>query len=172
MQALYTTSVIVHIVAACTWVGSLVFFAAVVVPTVRGEAFAGVRARLVRALGGRFRVLGWISLRLLLATGVSNLLLRGIDLDALSSATFWRTEFGWTLAHKLAFVALALLSTAAHDFFALRSRRVSSWLGRATLLILPGRRGLRRVPGSRTALSRLPAGRCARRVVSIAFSRP
>lgn len=73
-----------------------------------------------------------------MASGVSNLLLRGIGLDALSSATFWRTDFGRILAYKLVFVALAVLSTAAHDVFALRSRRVSSWLGRTTLLFSLG----------------------------------
>lgn len=138
MQALYTTSVILHVLAACTWVGALVFFAAVVIPTVRGEEYATVRPTLVRAVGRRYRVLGWISLSVLVATGLTNLLLRGFGFDALTSAGFWRTDFGWTLAHKLVFVALALLSTAAHDFFALRSRRVSSWLGRATLIFSLG----------------------------------
>ncbi|HEX8792425.1 MAG TPA: CopD family protein [Polyangiaceae bacterium] len=133
MYALYTSSVIVHVVAACTWVGSLVFFAVVVVPTVRRDDYAAVRAPLVRMLGRRFRVLGWVSLGLLVVTGVSNLLLRGINLEALFSASLWDTSFGRTLARKLVFVALALLSTAAHDFLALRSRRASSWLGRATL---------------------------------------
>jgi copper resistance protein D len=138
MHALYTTSVIVHIVAACTWVGALVFFAAVVVPTIRRDEYAVVRGPLVRTLGRRFRMLGWASLALLLATGVSNLLLRGIGFDAIFSMSFWATDFGGTLAHKLVFVALALLSTVAHDLFALRSRRLSSWLGRATLLFSIG----------------------------------
>lgn len=138
MQAFYTTSVILHVLAACAWVGALVFFAAVVIPTVRREEYATVRAQLVRAVGGRYRVLGWIALSVLVVTGVSNLLLRGFGVDALSSAGFWRTDFGRTLAYKLVFVALALLSTAAHDFFALRSRRVSSWLGRATLVFSLG----------------------------------
>jgi uncharacterized membrane protein len=133
MQTLYTTSVILHVLAACTWVGALVFFAAIVIPTVRREEYATVRAQLVRAVGSRYRVLGWMALSVLVATGLTNLLLRGIGFDALGSTSFWRTDFGRTLSYKLAFVALALLSTAAHDFFALRSRRVSSWLGRATL---------------------------------------
>lgn len=138
MQVLYTTSVILHVLAACTWVGALVFFAGVVIPTVRREEYATVRAQLVRAVGRRYRVLGWLSLSVLVATGVTNLLLRGFGFDVLASAGFWRTDFGRTLAHKLVFVALALLSTAAHDFLALRSRRVSSWLGRATLIFSLG----------------------------------
>jgi uncharacterized membrane protein len=134
LHVLYTTSVIVHILAACTWIGALVFFAFVVVPVVRRAEYASVRAQLVRSVGGRFRILGWVALGVLVASGISNLVLRGFGIDAVSSAAFWRTEFGRTLAYKLVFVALALLSTAAHDFLALRSRRVSSWLGRATLL--------------------------------------
>jgi uncharacterized membrane protein len=133
MQTIYTTSVILHVLAACTWVGALVFFAGVVIPTVRREEYATVRAQLVRAVGSRYRVLGWIALSVLVATGLTNLLVRGIGFGALTSASFWVTDFGRTLAYKLVFVALAVLSTAAHDVFALRSRRVSSWLGRATL---------------------------------------
>jgi copper resistance protein D len=134
MQALYTTSVIVHVLAACAWIGALVFFAVVVVPVVRRAEYASVSLQLVRSLGARFRILGWVALGVLVASGISNLALRGLGIDALSSSAFWRTEFGRTLAYKLVFVGLALLSTVSHDFLALRSRRASSWLGRATLL--------------------------------------
>lgn len=138
MEWLYTTSVIVHVLAACTWVGALVFFAAVVVPTIRRAEYAPVRATLVGVLGRRFRILGWTALGILVTTGASNLLLRGIGFDTLGSPAFWRTGIGHALAWKLVFVALALASTAAHDFYALRSRQASSWLGRATLLFSMG----------------------------------
>ena len=138
MHALYTISVLVHVLAACTWIGALIFFAAIVVPVVRRPEYASVRVDLVRTVGRRFRVLGWTSVAILVSSGVTNLVLRGIGMGSLTSDVFWRTEFGRVLSYKLAFVALAVLSTAAHDTFAMRSRRLSSWLGRATLLFSLG----------------------------------
>lgn len=134
MHALYTVSVILHVVAACAWIGGMIFFAAVVVPVVRRPEFAQVRTDLVKRAGARFRALGWISLGTLLVTGTTNLAFRGVGLAALGSAAFWRSDFGDTLAHKLVFVALVLASTVLHDVFALGSRRVSAMLGRATLV--------------------------------------
>jgi len=138
MYLLYTSSVLLHVLAASTWVGSMIFFAAAVVPLLRRPELASVRMELVRRIGGRFRVLGWSALGVLLVTGVSNLLLRGIGPSSWASSAFWATDLGRALAYKLAFVALALVSTALHDMFALRSRIVSAWLGRATLLFSLG----------------------------------
>jgi hypothetical protein len=109
-----------------------------VVPLLRRPELASVRMELVRRVGRRFRVLGWSALGVLLVTGVSNLLLRGIGPGAWASGAFWATDFGRALAYKLAFVVLAVASTALHDVFALRSRAVSAWLGRATLLFSLG----------------------------------
>jgi|SRR5579859_6893155 len=138
MHLLYTSSVLLHVLAACTWIGAMVFFAAVIVPLIRRPELASVRTDLVRRLGKRFRWLGWGALGVLLVTGASNLALRGIGATALTSAAFWQSDFGRALAYKLVFVALALASTALHDVFALRSRALSAWLGRATLLFSVG----------------------------------
>jgi uncharacterized membrane protein len=151
MHALYTASVFVHIVAACVWIGSMVFFAAVVVPVVRRPEYASAFGDLVRRIGGRFRTLGWTCVVILIATGIANLALRGIGVAEITTAVFWRSDFGRTLAYKLTFVLLTVLATAAHDILfgkramrrvardpasdaARRSRRVASWLGRSTLL--------------------------------------
>jgi uncharacterized membrane protein len=134
IHALYTLSVIVHVLAACAWIGAMIFFVVIVVPIVRREEYSAIRAGLVQQVGRRFGQLGWTALAVLLVTGVSNLALRGIGLSTLESLSFWQTDFGHTLAYKLTFVALVLASTIAHDAFAMRSRHVAAWLGRATLL--------------------------------------
>lgn len=151
MHTLYTLSVFVHVVAACAWIGSMIFFATAVVPVLRRPEYASVLADLVRLLGGRFRIIGWTSLVVLIGTGVSNLALRGIGTEQLASVTFWREGFGRTLAYKLAAVLLVVLCTAGHDVLsgsratrplgqprspaAMRARRMASWLGRLTLLL-------------------------------------
>jgi uncharacterized membrane protein len=134
MHALYTLSVIVHVIAACAWIGGMVFFAAVLLPVLRREEHDAVRRALILSVGRRFRVSGWVSLGLLVVTGVSNVVLRGGGSMAVVSPVFWHTAFGHVLVCKLAFVALVLVSVATHDALASRSRRVSAWLGRAALL--------------------------------------
>jgi copper resistance protein D len=138
MHALYTVTVFIHILAACVWIGAMVFFAAVVVPVVRRPEYSSVFTELVRRVGSRFRALGWTCIAVLVATGVFNLTFRGVGPEIVTNAAFWRTDFGRALGFKLTFVLLTVLATAAHDFLsapsARRSRRVASWLGRATLL--------------------------------------
>jgi putative copper export protein len=128
---MYALSVWLHVVAATAWVGSMIFFAAVVVPVVRRAEGA---PQLVLALGRRFRVLGWLSLGVLLATGATNLAFRGIGWALLADRAFWSTAFGRALAYKLALVTFVLAATAAHDRWSGGSRRAASWLGRLVLL--------------------------------------
>jgi len=125
MGWLYIVSVWVHVMAATAWVGSMLFFAAVAVPVMRApEALP-----LLRIVGRRYRVFGWIALGTLLVTGVSNLYFRGIRWALLTDRAFWSTEFGHALAWKLVFVGLVVGATLAHDAWR------SALLGRATLLL-------------------------------------
>jgi uncharacterized membrane protein len=132
--ALYAASVWLHVVAAATWVGSMVFFSAVLVPVLRKGELRGQGTSLVELVGRRYRVLGWIALAVLIVTGTVNLYFRGIGLHLLASSAFWATSFGRALAWKLALVAVVLVLTALHELGA-HNRRVASWIGRSLLLI-------------------------------------
>lgn len=151
MPSLYLVSAFLHVVAATAWVGSMIFFAAVVVPMLRDPSLVASARPLLRVLGARYRMLAWASLAVLAVTGVTNLVTRGLGWDILSKADFWRAGFGRTLAYKLGFVALIFVSTSAHDLWmgkravqrmaaepssdaASSFRRRASWLGRATLV--------------------------------------
>jgi len=97
--------VAIHLLAACVWVGgtvALVFVGVPVVARLEGEA----RARSMRALGRRWRPIGYGSLLVLGVTGVA------------LAAHDWKSGpgFRWTLLAKvLSAVALVGLS-ALHDF--------------------------------------------------------
>jgi putative copper export protein len=132
----YTISVYVHVLAACAWIGSMLFFAVVVVPVLRRPDQASGAPALIRQVGTRFRAFGWSCIAVLLVTGTVNLLLRGVDLSVLVSSAFWADGFGRTLAYKLVAVATVIALTVAHDALSLKpeARRLASWLGRATLL--------------------------------------
>jgi len=136
MTALYTLSVYLHVVAACAWIGSMLFFSIVVVPVLRRPEQAAAAGPLVRAVGLRFRSFGWACIGILLTTGVTNLALRGVGFGTLASGAFWADGFGRALAYKLTAVAVVVGLTVAHDALSLRpeARKAASWLGRLTLL--------------------------------------
>jgi uncharacterized membrane protein len=60
----------IHVLAAITWVGGMLFIALVLVPTVRALDDAPVRTRVIRDSGRRFRVVAWMALAILVLTGV------------------------------------------------------------------------------------------------------
>jgi len=136
----YGVVVFLHVAAAAVWIGSMAFFAAVVVPVVR-KMEPRSAAPLIRHLGARFRVLGWVALGVLFAAGVLNLHYRSVTWADLASRTFWSGGFGRVLAWKLALVAVVVVATSLHDVLASapaspsedqvrRARRRASWLGR------------------------------------------
>lgn len=123
----------VHVLAAMSWVGGMLFVALVLVPVTRRLEDPALRTRLIQALGRRFRTVGWIALGLLAATGLLNLWFRPELLVT--------PRFHW----KLGLVILALILAAFHDFVlgpragrpeadpAARVR--ASWVARVNVLV-------------------------------------
>lgn len=151
MHALYLISVWLHVLAATTWLGGMLFLVLVIVPWLRAGARADAVAML-RATGTRFRAVGWACFGLLLATGTFNLWVRGVRLRELADPTWLRAPFGSAVAIKLTIFAMVLGVSAVHDFWlgpratveagadpgsaqALRLRRWASWVGRANVLL-------------------------------------
>lgn len=143
-------SVFLHILAATAWIGSMIFFAAVVVPVVRRAETRAQASALIRVLGARYRVLGWVSLSTLLITGVTNLSFRGMGWSTLTRRDFWSTGYGHVLGAKLFVIALVVIATFTHELIATRRqldsiendpvaserfRRRASVLGRVTMLL-------------------------------------
>jgi copper resistance protein D len=114
LQALYTISVWLHIVAAATWLGGMLFLSLVLVPTLTGHPQRGA---LILLAARRFRAVGWVALAVLLLTGLINLHHRGLLSSQLFDAGFLTSSYGSTVALKLFFVALALFLSVVHDFF-------------------------------------------------------
>ena len=93
-----------HVVAAITWIGGMLFVALVLVPVTRRLEDAALRARLFHSIGVRFRTVGWIAIAVLVVTGLGNL---------------WQAPalLGATRLHvKLALVTLTIVLSAIHDF--------------------------------------------------------
>jgi uncharacterized membrane protein len=123
-----------HVLAAITWIGGMLFIALVLVPTTRRLEDAALRTRLVHAVGLRFRTVGWTALGVLVATGLANVWLHPFLLSA--------PRFHW----KLGLVVLALMLSALHDFvLGPRAgapgadpcvRKRASWLARVNVLVV------------------------------------
>jgi uncharacterized membrane protein len=123
-----------HVLAAITWIGGMLFIALVLVPVTRRLADPALRARLVHDAGMRFRAVGWTAIGVLVGTGLLNLWMHP---SLLSSPRFY-----W----KVGLVGLALVLSALHDFVlgpragapgAGASARVrASWIARLNVLVV------------------------------------
>ena len=121
----------VHVLAAVTWLGGMLFIALVLVPVSRRLPDADLRLRLIRDLGTRFRTVGWIAIGVLVLTGLGNLWVRPELLGA--------PRFHW----KVGLVVLALALSVLHDFVLgpragadVGARRRASWVARLNVLVV------------------------------------
>lgn len=149
-MSLYLLNVFVHVLAAMVWLGGMLFLAAVGAPVLREVEPPDLRARLFSRLGAQFRTVGWISIAVLLVTGILNLHFRGLlTQEVWTGLDYWTTPYGRVLAAKIGLVVAMLVLQGIHDFRlgprasrseagsreALRSRRAAAWLARANALL-------------------------------------
>lgn len=110
-------SLTLHLLAAMVWLGGMFFLALVGAPVLRKLDSLELRARLFRDLGEGARRVGWISIAVLLVTGVINLHYRGVlSIEILREGAFWQAPFGHALFWKLAAVAVMISASGIHDF--------------------------------------------------------
>lgn len=157
----YKLLIYVHLLAAAAWLGGMLFLAAVLVPLTRGmKEPPGAGARLLSAVGRRFRPVGWAALLVLVGTGLWILLEKGIGPAQVFGG---RGSYYGALRLKLALVALVLVLSAIHDFVLgprlarkleasqaagsgsaalARERRAVSWLARVNFALVLAIAGL------------------------------
>ena len=131
----------------------MLFLAPVTVPVAR-KLQPAERGALVGAIGRRFRVVGWVCIVLLIATGVINTSYRGVTWESIASGQLLAGDFGRLLTAKLGLVVAMIVLSAVHDFVigpastralerkdpggiheAAVLRRRASWLGRLNALL-------------------------------------
>lgn len=115
MYGLYLVSVWLHILAAATWIGGMLFVVVVVVPWLRRGDRAQA-ATFLRETGVRFRNLGWVCFAILVATGTFNLWIRGVRPGDFLRPEWRASGFGRAVALKLLSFAAVLAVSAVHDF--------------------------------------------------------
>jgi copper resistance protein D len=105
---MYSTLVILHILAAVSWVGGMMFLSLVLAPLVRERKAAPEFMALFRSAALRFRPIVWVAMLILLSTGPMLLSRRGIQVMEPAS-------WPGIVTVKLTLVSLLLLLTLLHD---------------------------------------------------------
>ncbi len=148
----YFISVLIHILSAVVWVGGMFFLVLILIPVLRKPEYQSIFSTLFRQVGVRYRLIGWVSLILLLVTGTINLAYRGYGFSDFFSGLIFRGTFGHILLQKLIFVGIILVLSIVHDFWigprtsalirqdpvspeSMRYRRMASWLGRLNFIM-------------------------------------
>lgn len=128
------------------------FTVAVLVPASRNKLLVQNRGTFFKIIGEKFSKISWVLFLILVITGLTNLVGRGIPLKSLLNASFWDSGFGSHLFIKLHLFAGVLILSGIHDFYAgpkaaqlmsededaaqtQRFRKISSWLGRINFML-------------------------------------
>ncbi|HKK46337.1 MAG TPA: hypothetical protein VJ964_12505, partial [Balneolaceae bacterium] len=90
MSFYYHLSLLIHITTAMFWLGGMLFFVAVIIPISRKKMYEKFRSSLINQIGTRFSRMSWGAFGLLLITGITNLLTKGLSLSDLVTAQFWK----------------------------------------------------------------------------------
>ncbi|HMS85664.1 MAG TPA: DUF4149 domain-containing protein [Nitrospira sp.] len=105
---MYFTLVILHILAAVSWIGGMIFLSLVLAPLVRSRKSVPEFMALFRSAALRFRPIVWVAMAILLMTGPMLLSLRGVPVANPSS---WPE----IVMVKMTLVAVLLFLTLLHD---------------------------------------------------------
>ena len=117
---MYSTLVILHILAAVSWIGGMIFLSLVLAPLGRVRKAAPEFMAMFRSAALRFRPIVWIAMAILLMTGPMLLSHRGLSVMAPAS-------WPGIVTVKLTLVALLLFLTLLHDLvFGPQVSRVSA----------------------------------------------
>jgi len=112
--------VVLHILAAVSWIGGMIFLSLVLAPLVRSRKAAPEFMALFRSAALRFRIVVWVAMGVLLTTGLMLLSQRGMQLTNPAS-------WSQIVSLKLGLVALLLTLTFLHDLvFGPRVSQVSA----------------------------------------------
>jgi putative copper resistance protein D len=105
---MYSVLIVLHLLAAVSWIGGMIFLSLVLAPLVRDRKAAPEFMALFRSAALRFRPMVWVAIVVLLATGPMLLSFRGLHVTSPAS---------WTriVTVKLTLVALLLFLTVLHD---------------------------------------------------------
>lgn len=139
MNTWYYISVWLHIIGVSFWIGSMLFLPLALLPAIKNNPG---KANLMMETGIKFRFYGYITMALLLITGIANIFLRGIKI---SLDFFLESSYGNLVIVKIILFLSILAIGFWHDVHAKKRllseahnrkfKMVARWSGRLMLLI-------------------------------------
>lgn len=119
-HGIYITSVFIHIIAACLWVGGMLFLMFAFIPGIKKHPD---KVNLILRVSQKYRVAGGVSLVMLFITGIIQLEYRGVQW---TFEYFTSSPFGKIAGLKiLDFTGIVFISLI-HDYY-LGSRTIEAW---------------------------------------------
>ncbi|MGM5470296.1 hypothetical protein ACS386_08460 [Flavobacteriaceae bacterium LMO-SS05] len=119
-HGVYIVSVFFHIVAACLWLGGMLFLILAFIPGIKKHPD---KVSLISAVSLKFRVVGTIALIVLLITGVIQLEYRGVQWTMEYFTSF---TFGIITGLKIIIFISILSISLIHDFY-IGTRAIKIW---------------------------------------------
>ena len=119
-QSIYKLSVFSHIVAACLWLGGMLFLILAFIPGIKKHPD---KVNLIAAVSLKFRIAGIIALIVLLITGLIQLEFRGVQL---SMEYFTSSSFGKIAGLKILVFIFIIFLSLIHDYF-IGTHAIEAW---------------------------------------------
>lgn len=117
---IYILSIFIHILAACVWLGGMLFLILAFIPGIKKHPD---KVNLIATVSLKFRIVGIVALIVLLITGIVQLEIRGAQW---SLAYFTTSFFGKMAGLKLLVFTLILLISLIHDYF-IGTHAIDAW---------------------------------------------
>ncbi len=116
----YILSVFIHVVAACMWIGGMLFLILAFIPSIKKHPD---KVSLIADVSLKYRTLGAIAIVVLLITGILQLEYRGVQWTV---EYFTTTAFGKMAGLKIILFVLIAIISLVHDYY-LGTRAIETW---------------------------------------------
>lgn len=131
---IFKVSLFLHVLAAIFWIGGMLFLSLVVAPFLKSLDDPAKKSEIYQVVGKRYRFLGWVAIVILLVTGPVNFYYIGVTPGMFFDVDFYGTPYGKTVALKLFFVGLIVVSSLVHDFWLGPKARGSAGYSRIAMI--------------------------------------
>lgn len=137
---IYVISVFFHVVAACLWLGGMLFLILAFIPGIKNHPD---KVDLIANVSLKYRKVGIVALIVLLITGVYQLEFRGVEwtIDYFTSSSFGKLA-GLKI---LTFISIAIVSLV-HDYY-VGTNAIEAWKNQKDQKQIAKLRGLSRLLG-------------------------
>lgn len=144
-HGMYILTIFIHVIAACLWIGGMLFLILVFIPGIRKHPD---KVSIIADVSLKYRRVGIIAIIILFITGILQLQYRGVEWTV---EYFTTTSFGKLAGLKiLVFIGIVLISLIHDNFIGTRAveiwknqpdhpkttklRTLSRWLGRVSFV--------------------------------------